>query len=204
MVVKETDQVFFREAREEVQKFFRDSTLDYVPTAEHRAYAEFSAMAQDRPVKRHIDQIHRIRSGGLKDSEKLYFCETHSSLDFRNNKITKYVVNGKFEKPIGQYQYDEITRRPVCIGIADFETVYQMKFDGKTLDDLIENGDIDGRTQYYVESEHGRMYGGFEYEDFRNMAFDELVHLGKTGFRPEDKSLELKSKDKKLPTGFKD
>jgi hypothetical protein len=204
MTVKSEHEVFFQQANEEIRKFYQESQLDYVPTAEHRAHAEFAAKSQNRPIKRHIAQIHRVRAGGLKGDENVYFKEVYSSKDHRGNKIEKSLVNGKYEKPVGLYQYDELRGDNICIGIADLETVYQIPFDIKNLDDMVENGEIDGTTQYYVETPGGRMYGGFEYEDFRTLPFEDLIHLGKTGFHPEEKQLEVKTKDKKIPTGLKE
>lgn len=190
--IKEQHRAFFNQANENIRKFYTESGLDYVPTAEHRTHAEFAAKAQTRPVKRHIDQIHRIKVGGIRGKESMFFSETHIGTDHRGNRIKKFLINGKYEMPIGQYQYDEKTGTNVCTGIADFETVYQIPFDAKVIEQLVDEGEIDDSTQFYLHS-GGRVYGGIGFEDFKTMQYDDLNSFCRTGTKPE----EPKSKDKK-------
>lgn len=196
MVVKQEHQVFFNQANDEIRKFYNETGLDYIPSAEHRTHAEFAAKAQNRPIKRHIDQVHRVREGGLRGQEKMYFLETHTSKDHRGNRISKFLVNGKFDNPIPTYQYDEITGQNMCTGIDGYETIYQMPFNLKVIDELVDSGEIDDRTQFAVETPNGRGYGGFSFDEFRNMSFDDLVYIGKTGMRPEERDT-AKSKERK-------
>ena len=185
MVVRQEHEVFFRQAQKELQDFYRNSTLEYFPTSEHRAHAEFDAKSQGRTVKKHIDMIYRVKSGSLKGDEKIYFHETHRSTDHRGNRISKFIINGKYDRPIGLYQYDELRGDNICIGIDGFETVYQYPFDTKILDELVNSDEIDGDTKYAVGQSNGRMYSGFDYETFRNMPYEGLILFGSTGHKPE-------------------
>lgn len=202
---------FFKQAHKEIQKFYNDSGLDYLPTAEHQTHAIFDRKNQDQDengkklTRRHITQIHRVRKGGFRqDSEYVYFYEEHLAHDHRGNEIEKFVVNGKYDKPFGQFQYDEITGQNMCIGVARFETIYEIPFDTKMLDDAVDSGEIDGSTTYYVQTVNGREYSGFEYEDFRNLSFEDLIYVGKTGMRPEQRLIEAKTKDKRAPKGLEE
>ena len=139
MVVRQEHEVFFRQAQEDLQKFYRNSQLEYFPTAEHRAHAEFDAKSAGRPIRKHVDKVFRVRTGSLKGKEHVFFYETHIGTDHRGNRISKFVVNGKYDRPIGLYQYDELRGENVCIGIDSFETVHQYAFETKILDEMLEN-----------------------------------------------------------------
>jgi hypothetical protein len=192
-----------------IREFYNNSPgLDYVPSAEVKAHAEFDGKNKDAEnTKRHIDTIYRIRVGGFKGhDEKMYFTETYVGHDHRGQKISKFVVNGKQAKPLGRYEYDEISGTSRCIGIEEWETIYDYKFDPKQIADMLDDGIIDAKTKFAVGSEGGRLYGGFEYEDFISLPFDDLIFLGKTGSRPtqEEKTKEIKSKANRDPTGLKE
>ena len=119
----------------------------------------------------------------------MFFAETHTGTDHRGNRIQKFQINGKYEMPLGQYQYDEKTGTNVCTGISDFETVYQIPFDSKSIEQMIDSGEIDERTQPHFHS-GGRVYGGIDLYDFINMSYDDLTALCRTGNRPEKKEKE--------------
>jgi len=211
-MVNEQHAAFFKQAHERKQKFYNDNqNLDYIPTAEEKVHAQFDAKNVDvddqgnRTARVHITQVHRVRRGGFKnDNESVYFYEEHNGHDHRGNEIQKFVVNGKYDIPVGQFQFDELSGVNVCTGIARHDTIYPINYTPKLLYDLVEKGEIDGTTTYYVETVGGRQYSGFEYEDFRNMSFEDLVFLGKTGAHPEQQIQEVRSRDKKIASGTKE
>lgn len=198
---------FLTKANRDVQDFYnKNPGLDYIPSSEHKLHAEFDAKNVDaEKTIRHIDSIYRIRKGGFKGHDDyMYFAETYTGHDHRGQRITKFGINGKHQRPLGEYQFDDLSGTSRCVGIADWETVYDIGFSAKELDDLVDKGQIDGRTQYYVGTDGGRLYGGFEYEDFRNLSFDDLVFIGKTGSRPDEKDKEIKSRANRNPSGLKE
>ena len=196
-MVRPEHAAFFKQAHEKVQQFYNNNpNLDYIPPSEHQVHAIFDQKNVDgENTKVHIQQIHRVRKGSFRNTnEAVYFYEEYHGHDHRDNEIEKFVVNGKYNIPIGQYQFDELTGQTVCVGIARHETIYPIEYDPKLLDKLVEEGKIDAATTFYVETPGGRMYAGFEYEDFRNLTFDELVTLGKTGVKPGTPEIEVKGK----------
>lgn len=201
---------YLSKANKDIQDFYNQNPgLDYVPSSEHKIHAQFDGNNVDgENTLRHIDSVYRIRKGGFKGrDESMYFTETYTGHDRRGQRISKFVVNGKHQKPLGQYQFDEISGENRCTGVEDWETVYDIAYNPKELDEFVDKGQIDDRTRYYVGTDGGRIYGGFEYEDFRTLGFDDLVFIGKTGSRPtpEEKDKELKSKaNKNQPSGLKE
>ena len=194
MVVRQEHEVFFKQAQKELQDFYKNSQLEYFPSAEHRAHAEFDAKSHGRPIKKHIDQAFRIKTGSLKGKEYLYYYETHTGTDHRGNRISKFLVNGKYDKPIGLYQYDELRGENVCIGIDSFETTYQYPFETKSLDELVDSGEIDGTTRFILSTQTGRLYSVPDFDSFRNMPSDELEQYIRTGERPQKEQQERKQK----------
>jgi hypothetical protein len=197
-MVRPEHVAFFKQAHEKIQQFYNNNpSLDYLPTSEEQVHAIFDQKNIDPESKIHIEQIHRIRRGGLRrEDESVYFYEKHSGHDHRGNEIEKFIVNGKYDIPVGQYQFNELTGQNSCVGIARHDRIYPITYNTKLLDDLVEKGQIDGTTTYYIETQGGRIYSGFEYEDFHNMSFDDLVTLGKTGNKPGEKEIEVKTKRK--------
>src|SRR5947199_9646359 len=115
-----SQNVEIKSNKPEIRKFYEENGLDYTPTAEDRLHADFDRRTNgEQEIK--IHQILRSKKSSFKSKENLWWLEVINSKDRWQNPIQKRYVVGKWEKPIGQFIYDEHTQRSKCVGVLKFE-----------------------------------------------------------------------------------
>src|ERR1700730_2541091 len=132
-----------------VAEFHNQSGLEYLLAASDRVEAFFHAETAGQPKKDHVDQIYRVRTGSFGgQTEHTWYYVTTTSNDENGNKRTLFSTVGKYDMPIGNYQYDIISKTTKCIGIESFETMYVIPFSTDVIDELVKDGKIDGKTVF--------------------------------------------------------
>jgi hypothetical protein len=168
----------------EILKAHATAGFEYVLTSTDRVAEYYKAVTANQPKQLHIDGIYRHKEGGFgESSESLFWHQTVFSTDEDGNEANHYSVQGKYEKPIFQYQFDVISKKKKATGISRFETVYEVPFSKDKLDQFVAEKAIDAKTNYYVES-MSTVYTVTNFEDFRNLSHDDLVWIARTGLRP--------------------
>lgn len=168
-----------------VAEFYgRNPTIDYYEKAEDKRERDFRAKTDKSPHTFKITGMYRSKKGGFRSQEYLWYFREDNSTDKHGNETQLFEVVGKYEMPIATFQYDEAAQQSTAIGIARFDTVYEMPWSPKLVDDLLEKEQITGTTLFYLETP-SRTYGDIDFEDFRSMTYEELVGYCRTGDRPE-------------------
>jgi hypothetical protein len=178
-----------------VEEFYNKTGLDRLESPADWKDRWFAQATLNQEHKFHISNIYRSSKEGYKSTEKMWWFEEDNSVDHRGNEVQNCYIKGKYEMPIGHYDFDEKSGENRCTGIARLETRYEIDFDPKKLDEFIDKGMIDGRTNFYLES-ISRTYGDIQFEDFRNMSYDDLLDYCKTGQRPDQKVAPQQAKKK--------
>ncbi len=132
-----------------------------------------------KPIVHKLIKVVRTR---IKGKEQVYYHETLKSKDFLNNPIDHTHVMGKYEDPQFITYIDPKTNTPKVSEIAGFETVYEWPWTPNIIDQWLsqEGFELDDICGFMVK-DGGRTYGGFQYEQFCNETYDNLVTLGKYG-----------------------
>lgn len=177
----------------EVRKFYTESGLQYVKKAEDRIAEYFDQVTRNSNHSYRITQIYRSKRGGF-NKEYLWWFEEDNAHDYNENEVQKFSVRGKYEKPVGHWQYNEKSGKRTCVGISRLETKYETEFTPKLVEELREKGEITDDTLFYAEA-GSRTYGDINYFDFKDLPFSDLELMGKTGIRPDKKSHDKKVKE---------
>jgi hypothetical protein len=169
----------------EVRKFYNNTGLEYELPAFHAAHEVMARQAAGQPCTERIDAIYRVRAGSFSnESENIwYYLSVKSQDEYGNPVFAPPFVVGRYERPEGSYQYDIISKRKKVTGIDSTETTYDIPFSKERLDELAKSGLVDGKTRLYVDTGDIK-YNVATFEDFKNLSFEDLVHIGRTGLRP--------------------
>ena len=160
------------------------NTLDHYEKAEDKRERDFRAKTDKSAHSYKITGMYRSKKGGFRSQEYLWYFREDNSTDKHGNEIQLFEVIGKYDMPIATFQYDEAAQKSTAIGIARFDTVYEILWSPKVIDDLLEKEQVTGTTMFYLETP-SRTYGDIDFEDFKGMSYEELVGYCRTGDRPE-------------------
>lgn len=173
----------------DIRDFYNKTGLEYTLSASDRLAAFFDSTADPDNYTIKVNTLYRIKKGA---KEYLWWYETHSSVNDLGNEISKFIIRGKHEKPIGSYVYDVGSSGRVCTGISRLDTEYDIEFSERLIDEMINKEQIDENTRFAIGS-LDRKYSVESSDDFKSMSFDDLLYWSKTGNKPEQKKQQKKN-----------
>jgi hypothetical protein len=112
-----------------------------------------------------------------------------TSQDALGNEIEVYMPwVGRYEKPTFEFIVDPHTDAKIPKGIKSKEIIYELEWPKQWNQEL--ERDLSEKVSLIVAT-NSRKYGGFDFQDFKNRTFEELVTIGKYGtVNPSGKVIE--------------
>jgi hypothetical protein len=148
--------------------------LESASDANEKAFFD-QVTAAKQTVKKQIVKIIRLKKEG---TEYFYWHEELTSKNYLGNKIHCYRVQGKYEDPEFNRQINPKTGTPMAVEIESTETKYEYKWPSDWTPELEE---LVSESVDLLVVTLGRKYGGFNFQDFKDKSFDDLVTFGKYG-----------------------
>lgn len=172
-----------------VREFYNKTGIDYLESVQDRLESKFNKDSALSEKVVAVESMYRVKRGGLKAHEYLWYTEKHSSTDRKGNPISIIKIVGKYEMPVAQMNFDD-EANPQPAGVSDLKTVYEIQWNPKLIDEFEEKGMITETTQSYVDN-GSRKYGNFFMENFRNRDFEDLLYFGQSGRLPTAEEKEI-------------
>jgi hypothetical protein len=144
-----------------------------------RADHDFSG-APLRPITREISQIIRLKSSG---QEYLLYSETLFGQDHENNTIPFFHTYGQYMKPAFKTVYNYELKQANTIRSGGVETVFFLPFNKDLMEELYSAGPDNMDIELLVNV-GSKQYGGrgfYTYDEFRDLALEELARIGREG-----------------------
>jgi len=153
-----------------------------------------------KPVIREITQIYRIKTG-TGNKEYFFYNETLRSENKLGAPIHCSHIVGRYEDPTFRPTFNLDAGQVIGSDVDSVKTVYDLEW-RKDFTDKLEEQVIDNAS-FIVISTTRRKYGGFDFEDFKNRTYDELIMLGKYGtlspiMKDEIEKIQTKRKLQKI------
>lgn len=155
---------------------YEEAKQQYNPTAHDLEEQLFNRLCKGRPVKSLINSIYRIRLPN--GSEFLYYSEVLIGSDHVGNEKRFTHIVGRYEEPVFYYRYNPDTSAAEAVEITRHQTVYEIPWSKEKFDELTKR--LSDAPYFYVVGS-SRKYAVPTMEQFRDLSFDQLVELGKTG-----------------------
>jgi hypothetical protein len=188
-------QKIIKDTFADVRQSWADNGLEdeYFPTASENNEGNFFKLAGNRPVKREINSVYRLKKGA---QEFIFYYEHLVSKNNLDNKIDHTRVIGKQTVPEFITQFD--TEGNESKYVDSSEVKYSIPFDKEYLKKEIEPILIENHNLYVIQ--YDKKYGGFGFSDFLELSYDDLVKLGKYGtLNPEEiKKKPIKGRGRKI------
>ena len=178
----------------EVLKAYKTNEYPYFTRAEDDNEKVFfeKAKASQHEVDHQVTQVFRLLHGG---KEKMYYQETLKSKDYLNNPIDHSRTVGKYSMPNFVKRLDPQSGKALPTEINGTETIYDLDFDKKRLEQLVKEGKINEHTNFIIIT-LGRRYGGFSYEEFIEHTLQELHTIGRFGTTNPQTIKAIKEKER--------
>ena len=161
-----------------VENNFQDQIFESASDANEKAFFDQVA-ASKQPVKKEIVKLVRLKKAG---EEYFYWHEELTSRNYLKNKIHCYRVVGHYKMPEFNQIYNPKTGTPMVTEIESETDVYEFKWPSDWKPELEE---LISETVDLLVITTGRKYGGFNFQDFKDRSFDDLIMYGKYGtFNP--------------------
>jgi hypothetical protein len=154
---------------------YEEAKQQYNPSAHDLEEKLFYQLCKGRPIKSEINSMYRIRlpSG----EEFLYYSEVLIGTDHVGNEKRFTQIVGRYEEPVFFYRYNPETNTQEAVEILRHKTVYEISWSKEKFDELTKK--LAESPNFYVVA--ARKYAVPTMEQFRDLTFDQLVELGKTG-----------------------
>ncbi len=159
-----------------VKTFYeQNQQLDYVKTVSDNLEEKFNEQVST-DIKSTVERMYRVKLGGIRSSEYLWYDQKDSGRDNAGNEISIIRTVGKYNMPHAQYRFDGANKKEL-LGIADVTTEYDIPWSPKLVDELEEKGMITEKTQVAIQTS-SMSYGPFPLESFKSNEFEDLSFLG--------------------------
>jgi len=165
-----------------VQAFYaQNKDLDYISTVQDKLEGQFNEQVTGEKTTK-VTRIYRIKVGGFKSSEHVWYEQKETGKDNAGNEMTFMRTVGKYEMPKAQWRFNGANSKEL-VGISDVQTEYDLAWNPKLIEELEEKDMISDTTQCYIQTV-SRTYGPFYLEAFRSSEFEDLAFLGQNGSFP--------------------
>jgi hypothetical protein len=172
---------------QEYKKYNAEALLPGVISANDENVKTFylKQKTSGKPIRRTIDQIVRIKDKG---KEWFYYHQTLESQDALGNDLSVFMPSvGRYEKPTFEFIHSPEGAK-IPNGIKSKEMIYELEWPKQWNEELEQ--DLSEKVSLIVAT-NSRKYGGFDFQDFKNRSFDQLVQIGKYGVvNPSPKIVE--------------
>jgi hypothetical protein len=149
--------------------------------------------ASGKPIRREIIKIVRLKQKG---KEHFYYGQELRSEDSLGNELEVYMQPiGKYDLPYFDFITDPTTNARIPNGIKSTETKYELEWPKDWTQEL--EHDVVEKVDLMVITPT-RKYGGFDFQDFKEKSFDDLVTFGRYGtYNPTPKIVEVENTRRK-------
>lgn len=172
-----------------VEAFYKKNDLQYVKPVHDRVREDFMSNTQLQPRTTEIDKIYRVKIGGLKSNEYVYYSQITRGTDNSGNDRDFDEIIGKYEMPKAINKLEPNGERKV-VGVSGHTTVYDIPFNAKLIEEWEDKGKIIENVRCYI-FDGSRMYGEFSLENLKQRDFEDLVYHGKFGAFPTPEQKEM-------------
>jgi hypothetical protein len=150
-------------------------------TIDDKVEQEFKRKTQGSQLQRKIDQIYRVKHGA---KDYIVYNVTEFGLDLAHNEFTHTKMEGVYEMPIFNRQYDNESGEVNATSIARWEKVYTIPFSRRNMQKIINSAEIPSEISFVLDTRSAK-FSGLPPYDFMNRHFDDLVDKATTGKFPD-------------------
>jgi hypothetical protein len=118
-----------------VKQFYNQTGIEILESVQDQLERTFAKQTAKSTVEVTINQIYRVKFGGVRNKEHVWYNELHSSTDRKGNVKNLVKAVGKYEMPVAQYNFDD-EGNPQPAGVSDFKTVYELEWSPKLIDEF--------------------------------------------------------------------
>jgi len=162
----------------------RSLKLPVVSTLEDDSLTRFMDLAVPESIEKVVTSMVRLKAidllGDKKRKEFLIWHESWTGVDKNDNPVPSVIFPKGVDKLARTAKYTDSEGKIKYKQIGIPAIIYTQEFSAKKVDEIINFTQTDAEViQYSLQGT--RSFGGFTYEEFRNLTFEELNERGKKG-----------------------